>query len=754
MSARGTVKNKNARSRIDPATFEILRHRLWAINDEQGVVARRVSGSPVVYETFDFNLGILTAEGKGVYTGVYIAHHAIPLEQVVEAVRSKFGDDIHPGDMFYTNDPWCGALHANDGAMASPVFWDGDIVCWTAIVMHDVDVGGPVPGSFVVGAHECLGEAPLYPPIRLVEDDQIQGDLYEVLRRNCRSPEVNYLNMKARVSSQLMARQRLHELIGEYGRNTFVDILDEIIDHTRLVLEDRLRQIPDGTWYEHGYLDHDGITDRIYKLVLRLTKKGSRLVFDFTGTDAQAAGSVNCTRAGLSGGVLAPIMSMLCYELPWSTGALNEIVEIKAAEGTVNNASFPAAVSMASIQGAFATQNVASNAVAKMLCCSSALQGEAQACWAPYWNGPGTSGWDQRGKYFVQAMPEGGGGGGGARTFADGIDCGGMIHSLCAAIPNVETNEYVQPVIEMYRRYCSDTCGHGRWRGGSGLEYAYALLGVEEPVEIRIVVCGVTLPGAQGLAGGYPPSINANVVMRDTNIDALLASGVIPTSMEEIRSSADEFLPAKILTRLFRGDVHVGFVCGGSGYADPLKREPELVARDVARNMITPETAQDVYGVALRVDGEGADKEGTARLRGRILAARKKNSSDPLKTIDDHPGVASTSAAELQRAYPIAEYMEVRSADGHDKGIIVCSTCNTLICPEDADLREYLSRSKPLSLEKFSRVNRLCPDLAAFLVEYYCRSCGALLSTDIVLKEEAQVVRPEFHLSAGGGQAG
>ena len=273
------VKNSGT-EKVDAVTFEVMRHRLWSINDEQGSIATRVSGSPNIYETFDFNVGILTAEGKGVFTGIYIAHHAIPLEQVVRSVKELFDGDIEPGDMFYTNDPWFGALHANDGVLTAPVFWEGEIVCWTAIVMHDPDVGGPVAGSFVVGARDCCGEAPLSPPLRLVKKDFMQEDVYAIHRRNCRSAEANYLNMKARISSQLMARQRLYEVIGEYGRDTFVNVLEQIIDHTRLVLEDRLKQIPDGSWYEHGYLDHDGIRNHVYKLAVKLTKKGSRLIFD------------------------------------------------------------------------------------------------------------------------------------------------------------------------------------------------------------------------------------------------------------------------------------------------------------------------------------------------------------------------------------------------------------------------------------------------------------------------------------------
>ncbi len=80
---------------------------------------------------------------------------------------------------------------------------------------------------------------------------------------------------------------------------------------------------------------------------------------------------------------------------------------------------------MASIQGAHATQHVAANAVGKMLCCSSAYKEEAQASWQPYLTGIFTSGIDQRGSIFVDGFPDGGAGGSGARTFADGIECGG-----------------------------------------------------------------------------------------------------------------------------------------------------------------------------------------------------------------------------------------------------------------------------------------------------------------------------------------
>lgn len=217
---------------LDPVTFEVMRHRLWAINDEQAMMAARVSGSPVVYEAYDFNTGILTADGRGLFVGVYIVHHAVPIDIMVHTILEQWDrDDIREGDMFFTNDPWAGALHANDGILVSPIFWRGDIVAWTGIVMHDSDVGSPVPGSFVVGAADRFGEAPLFPPVKMVENFTIRGDLERAVLRNSRTEELNALNMRARVAALTKTHQRIHELIEQYGLDTLLACQEEIIDY-------------------------------------------------------------------------------------------------------------------------------------------------------------------------------------------------------------------------------------------------------------------------------------------------------------------------------------------------------------------------------------------------------------------------------------------------------------------------------------------------------------------------------------------
>src|SRR5262245_65042224 len=115
---------------LDPITFEVLRHRLWMINDEQGRVAVQVSGSPAVYEAKDFNTSLLTPDGNSLYVGIYTTRLSLCLNFAVKSVIARLKDDvgIEDGDAFVTNDPWSGAAHMNDILMVAPIFWEDRLV--------------------------------------------------------------------------------------------------------------------------------------------------------------------------------------------------------------------------------------------------------------------------------------------------------------------------------------------------------------------------------------------------------------------------------------------------------------------------------------------------------------------------------------------------------------------------------------------------------------------------------------------------
>lgn len=709
---------------MDPVTFEVMRHRLWAINDEQAMMAARVSGSPVVYEAFDFNTSILTHDGRALFAGVYILPNAVPVELMVRYVLEKWPlEDIREGDMFSSNDPWSGALHANDTILVSPVFWEGEIVAWTGIVMHDSDVGSPVPGSFVVGAQDRFGEAPLVPGIKLVENFKVREDLEQLLLRNVRTPELNALNMRARVAALTTTHHRIHDLISQYGRDDFIQCQEEIINYVERVLRQRLREIPDGSWYEQAYMDHDSNENKLYKVCCRLTKHGDSLTVDFRGTAPQVQGSVNCSRAGLEGGAFTSFLTFLCYDLPWSIGAVRNVVEIISDEGTINNAQSPAAVSMGSVMGTWITQDIVGTALSKMLLCHSEYRQEAQACWQPSINGEVVAGLGRDGVPFASVLMDCCGGGGGARTFADGIDSGGFMQSMKSGTPNVETTESRYPVMQVYRRQRIDSAGAGRYRGGVSIEYALLPHKNPVPVEDIIFAHGISQPEGHGLAGGAPSSVGLNLIRRGSDVFEQMKRGFVPNCSDEI-SGEDQIMEAKDATALEAGDCHICLQTGGGGYGDPLRREPASVEQDVRRGLVSAESAKSIYGVIL--ESGVVNEVATKALRSDMYAERLRQGRSAGKVLDK-------KAIGGEVLHPVGDTVEAALVKG--KPILRCTECNHQLSDYDGDFKHgTLVRELPITAASPINSFGLVDDV--LLREFICPGCGTSVAMDVQIKGE------------------
>lgn len=727
------VEQQPASTQVDPITFEVIRHRLWAINDEQAMIAARVSGSPVVYEAYDFNAALLTPEGEGLVVGIYIVHHAVPIDVLVNQIRARWKpEDIHEGDMFFTNDPWSGALHANDGILAAPIFWEGELVCWTGMVMHDQDVGSPVPGSFVVGAEDRFGEAPLMPPIKMVEQFAIRDDIEQAFLRNHRTPDFNALNMRARVAALSVTHRRIHELIEEYGKDTFLACQREIIGYTERVVRRRLSEIPDGRWFEHTYIDHDGNQNEFYEIRVMLEKRGERIVLDFTGTSPQAPGPINCARSGLEGAAVGVFFIFLCYDLPWSVGAARRVLEIISEEGTVNNATSPAAVSMASVMGTWATQDVVSNAFAKMLLASDKYAVEAMSCWQPGINGQVIAGVDRHGEPFASILMDCCGGGGGARTFEDGIDTGGFMQSMSSTISNVETSESRYPVLQIFRRQLPDSCGHGRFRGGLGLEYG--LIPHKNPVDVVDIVfaTGVSQPEGHGLSGGGPATVATNFVLRGSAARAMFAEGKGIGTAADVPHKLLSVLAAKDQTLLSDGDLHVCRVPGGGGYGDPLRRDPERVLNDIIGGWLSEDIARSVYGVVV-IDG-AVNEETTAELRDALRTDRLEHAK-PVGT------VYAGKIEDATRLHPVGDTVEAVSTGEQRR--IRCSQCNHDLGPYEGDYKQS-TVMRERSITTAGSLNEMGMTDGIVFREFYCPGCGTAVAVDVQRADEPILPEARF----------
>src|SRR5262245_27138315 len=172
-------------TRVDPVTFEIVRHRLWSINEEAGHTLERVSGSLIASEVHDMNTSIMNARGDSLVLAPYMLVHAISMETLAKDVVANYQDNpgIRPADMFLSNDPYVGAQHQVDVVGLGAIHFEDELIGWVGCTIHQIDLGGPVPGQVQVGARDIYGEQPIFPPMKIVEGGVLRNDLVRLYLR-------------------------------------------------------------------------------------------------------------------------------------------------------------------------------------------------------------------------------------------------------------------------------------------------------------------------------------------------------------------------------------------------------------------------------------------------------------------------------------------------------------------------------------------------------------------------------------------
>ncbi len=592
---------------VDPLTYEVVRHRLAAIAEEMADGLKRMSGSVVVTDCNDFGSTILDEVGDAVVVGLYNTQLAASVDMAVKWTLENRSDrpGIRAGDMFMCNDPWVGGgIHQNDVTVLAPMVHDGEVFAWTAMTCHQVDLGGVSPGSWSVEGKDVFWESTPIPSVKIVENGEIRPDVEDMYLRRSRVPRLVALDLRAKIGSNNIAQERIGQLITKYGATTVKAVMKRMMNDAEARLTAKLAELPDGEWQAVAHQDSFRTGDRdIYKIVLKMTKKGGRLLFDFTGTDPEAEGFGNCTYAGLRAGVMPMVMSLLCGDIPWSPGGLYRCIDIISEPGTLNNCNFPAGIGKASVASCWATQNVVNECIATLLAIHPEHRKSLMCVCCGTWDLTLLAGLDQRSNPFVTMICDSMAGGLGARVDQDGVDTGGVATIPMGRVADVEINEFSFPMLYLWRREETDSGGPGRFRGGAGGSSCF--IPWDSPtgdVHMVISATGKALPQATGISGGYPAATQYDVLLRNTDALSMLKAGRIPAALDEVGGTTN-VLQSHLEDKLGAADVYYTHWQGGGGYGDPLLRDPVLVERDVQKRKVSLNAAAKVYGVVLDPDG-------------------------------------------------------------------------------------------------------------------------------------------------------
>jgi N-methylhydantoinase B len=567
---------------IDPIILDLIENALLNARFEMDEVVRRAAMSPTIRVQHDEFPMICNARGQMV-----VGQFGSYIPEVID----RFGGDITEGDVILLNDPYLckgSVSHLNDWLVIVPIFHKDVHVGFSSMFGHMMDVGGKVPGSQVNEATSIWEEGLRIPPIKIIERGTLNEAALAVILNNTRTSETNRSDLMALIGGCQVAERRVVEICERFGRDTFAEACDALLRRTRDAMARLIRQyIPQERVSFTDWVDDDGLGNGPFKMVLTLWREGDVCHCDWTGTDAQAPGSINFhIHEGLCKLFFGIYMIMAFDPQILFNDGIYDVFEVTLPEGSLLNPRFPAPLSNRL------------NVHTRFFDCQSGALGQRApdlSMAAGYGTSPVFvfSGVDDQGRYFqfVELLF----GGIPGRPIGDGLD-GHSWWPMFRTTPAEYTEGYYPVRIEHYIPV-RDSGGAGLHRGGTGIEKLYLFTGAGS----FTVHDDRALISPWGLGGGLAGGRSAKTLIR--------ADG----SVVELPSKVDAH-PVEA------GDQLIFRTAGSGGWGDPLKRPAELVVRDVRRDLVSPESAEREYGVV--ITGGSVDRQATEQLRARLAAER------------------------------------------------------------------------------------------------------------------------------------
>jgi len=572
---------------LDPVTLTVIQNGLIQVCNEMDLAFVRAAFSPVISEALDRSDGIYHRDD-----GALIAQGDLGLPVFVGTMQFgtaeviKRAKDVMPGDMYVVNDPYLGGTHLMDVRFVKPFFYKGELFCWLANTGHWPDTGGAVPGGFSANATEVEQEGLRLPPVKLFKAGIMDEEILSIILSNIRIADQRIGDIKAQAAALTVGERRLTVLIDRYGKDVVESAIVELRARAAQQMRAKIASIPDGTYKGKAFVDSDGVVDQPLEIAMKITVAGEQMTFDMSGSSPPCLGPMNSVIATTKSSIYLAVKHVF-PDVPINAGTF-EPLRIIDPKGTFLYAEYPRPVSGCAAE---VSQRIA-EAVFSAL--TEAIPDQLFGAPAGTSGNFALGGVDpESGRGYVMYLISGGGYGG--SPLGDGISNGCSTIGISKTTP-IEIIEQRYPVlIDRYALH-EGSGGAGKRRGGFGVSYGVTL---RRGTARASFVMDHGRTGPQGALGGRDGGVNKVVVHRRDG------------DYHPPHLSKDQDIIVEAGERIAVSTP------GGGGYGDPLERDPDRVARDVARGYYTVDEAANLYGVLVDRETFAVDGPATEACRAK-----------------------------------------------------------------------------------------------------------------------------------------
>ena len=330
----------------DFVTMNIIESSMISACREMGITLMKTSYSTIFNEALDFTCAIASAEGEMWAVAEFCPAQIGGMPLIISSSLKEIPlDTINPGDVIVHNDPYRGGLHTPEHTLFCPVFVDDQLVAFTVAIGHVAEVGGMVPGGFASEATEIFHEGIRVPPVKIKKRGEDVEEVWKLWLANVRTPRYNYGDMRALISGVEVGAERLAQTISKYGVDHFRKICADLMDYSEARMRAEIRDLPDGAYPFHDFMDNDGVTDQEIRINVECFIQDDEIVVDFEGSSPQVGGPINATLGVTWSAAYNAILHLTDPSIPKNSGCFRPI-HVLAPAGTVVNVDFrlPAAL--------------------------------------------------------------------------------------------------------------------------------------------------------------------------------------------------------------------------------------------------------------------------------------------------------------------------------------------------------------------------------------------------------------------------
>ena len=529
----------------DPITVAVLQNRLNAIAEEMGEAMLHTAYSQILNSSRDFSIALIDADCRLVAQADHIPVHVGAMPWAAKALAARFPDPS-PNDVYLLNDPYRGGSHLPDLTAFVPVFGAGKLMFWSVVRAHHSDIGGATHGAYNPAATEIWHEGLRVPPMRLTENGVLREDLLEMLALNVRHPRDFRGDLAAQIGSAKLGEQRLNAVIAEFGADTLRAAIEAMLDAAERHARTIVAEWKDGVFDGEAVLDDDGFGLENIFVRARVTKLGSDVTVDLSGSDPQVTGFINSSFANTQSAVAMAFAFLLDPDISKNDGAFRPL-KVVLKEGTIVWAREGAPVTMC-------TSHCSNEIIeAIIVALSQACPERAMGGWGRRLR-IALNGQDPRtGRRFIWHMFQARPGGGGSAA-GDGYSTIGEWHSAGGIkFGSIEVAETRFPLVFETHEYRPGSAGDGRFRGGYGGDMRLRVESVGKTVA-NMAGEGI-VHGARGMLGGHDGAPHDYT---------LLAPGAEPRKLKTKEINVP--IPTGSVIHVLSG--------GGGGWGDPAERDP------------------------------------------------------------------------------------------------------------------------------------------------------------------------------------